>query len=380
MLIPDPMRVPLPILAAVLFLCPLAVQAQTEATAVTRTYYVAAEEGLWDYAPSGTEQMMGRPFTPDDSVFVASGPDRIGRVYLKARYVEYTDSTFTTPKPVAPEWAHKGVLGPVIRAEVGDSIRVVFRNNARRPYTVHPHGVFYTKAHEGAMTADGTTGADRADDLVAPGSTYTYHWFVPERAGPGPADPSSIVWLYHSHIDPTMDVNTGLVGVILVTRRGMADADGRPTDVDREFVTLFNIFDENKSWYLAENARQFTTAPQPLDLDTLEEDEVFVEGNLMHAVNGFVFGNLPLMQMTEGERVRWYLVGLGTEVDLHTPHWHGNTVLWNGHRTDVLSLQPAVMLTADMVPDSPGIWMYHCHVDDHLDAGMTGRYEVLPQR
>ncbi len=368
------MRAPaLVLLAASLF---AAAPARSQA-GVTRTYYVAAEEGLWDYAPSGTEQMMGRPFTPSDSIFVTSGPRRIGSTYLKARYVEYTDATFTTPKPVAPSWAHKGILGPILRAEVGDSLRLVFRNNASRPYTVHPHGVFYTKANEGAMTADGTTGTDRADDLVPPGGTYTYRWAVPERAGPGPADPSSIVWLYHSHIDPTMDVNTGLVGVILVTRRGMADAEGRPTDVDRELVTLFNVFDENKSWYLAENARRFTTAPEPLDV--LAGDEAFVEGNLMHAINGFVFGNLPLMQMAEGERVRWYLVGLGTEIDVHTPHWHGNTVLWRGHRTDVVSLQPAVMLTADMVPDSPGIWMYHCHVDDHLDAGMTGRYEVLPR-
>ncbi|MEP0547717.1 MAG: multicopper oxidase domain-containing protein [Rhodothermales bacterium] len=371
------MRALLPILAAVLLLCSPTAQAQPDPGGMTRTYYVAAEEALWDYAPSGTEQMMGRPFTPDDSVFVASGRDRIGSTYLKARYVEYTDSTFTTPKPVPPAWAHKGVLGPVIRAEVGDSIHVVFRNNARRPYSVHPHGVAYSKAHEGAMTADGTTGADRADDLVPPGGTYTYRWFVPERAGPGPADPSSIVWLYHSHIDPTADINTGLVGVLLVTRRGAADAEGRPADVDREFVTLFNVFDENRSWYLAENARR--TIPDA-DLEALTEDEVFVEGNLMHAMNGFVFGNLPLLQMTEGERVRWYLVGLGTEIDIHTPHWHGNTVLWNGHRTDVLPLMPAVMLTADMVPDSPGIWMYHCHVDDHLDAGMTGRYEVIPRR
>ena len=30
------------------------------------------------------------------------------------------------------------------------------------------------------------------------------------------------------------------------------------------------------------------------------------------------------MTMRQGERVRWYVMGMGTEVDLHTPHWHGN--------------------------------------------------------
>jgi manganese oxidase len=36
------------------------------------------------------------------------------------------------------------------------------------------------------------------------------------------------------------------------------------------------------------------------------------------------------------------------------------------------------MVTADMVPDNVGIWLYHCHVNDHIDAGMLERYQVLP--
>ncbi len=81
--------------------------------------------------------------------------------------------------------------------------------------------------------------------------------------------------------------------------------------------------------------------------------------------------------MNAGQRVRWYLMGMGTEVDLHTPHWHGNTVLrrracartWS-------SCCPASMLVADMMPDDPGTWLYHCHVNDHILAGMMTAYEV----
>ena len=29
-----------------------------------------------------------------------------------------------------------------------------------------------------------------------------------------------------------------------------------------------------------------------------------------------------------------------------------------------------------MVPDDPGMWMYHCHVDDHMLAGMMALYRV----
>jgi hypothetical protein len=71
-------------------------------------------------------------------------------------------------------------------------------------------------------------------------------------------------------------------------------------------------------------------------------DEEFVESNLMHSINGYVYGNMPLgaasregMTVGRGEHVRWYLMAMGTEVDLHTPHWYGNTVVANGMRTDV---------------------------------------------
>jgi FtsP/CotA-like multicopper oxidase with cupredoxin domain len=78
--------------------------------------------------------------------------------------------------------------------------------------------------------------------------------------------------------------------------------------------------------------------------------------------------------------VRWYVVGLGTEVDLHTAHWHGETVMeggWQfGRRTDVVELLPASMKTVDMKADNPGTWLFHCHVNDHIIAGMSTRWTV----
>jgi hephaestin len=197
---------------------------------------------------------------------------------------------------------------------------------------------------------------------------------VPERAGPGPRDPSSIAWLYHSHTDRVRDTNAGLIGAIIVTRRGMASPSLRPQDVDREFVMLWKIFDERESPYLAESVAQSGGV-----LGDLLSEAAFIKGLRMHAVNGYVFGNLPLetMRMRAGERVRWYMIALGGSADLHTPHWHGSTALVAGQRTDVVSLLPAQHVVADMKPDNPGIWMIHCHVDEHLDAGMSARYEVM---
>jgi FtsP/CotA-like multicopper oxidase with cupredoxin domain len=343
--------------------------------AAQRTYYIAAEEVAWDYAPEKRDLMMNMHLTDEQTLFIEQGDGRIGSVNKKAVYIEYTDASFATVKPRPADQAYLGILGPIIRGVVGDEIRVVFKNKATRPYSVHPHGVFYTKAAEGAGGNDNTSGADLKDDAVEPGDTFTYVWQVPVRAGPGPNDPSSVIWPYHSHVHSIEDTNSGLVGAIIITRAGAARRDGRPIDVDKEFITYFTVFDENLSWYLEENIETYAGGLAKVDL----EDEEFEESNLKHTMNGFVFGNMPTPVMTVGERVRWYTVALGTEVDLHTPHWHGNTLLSDGHRVDTVALLPATTMVADMVADAAGIWMYHCHVNDHIAAGMTARYEVLPR-
>ena len=55
-------------------------------------------------------------------------------------------------------------------------------------------------------------------------------------------------------------------------------------------------------------------------------------------------------------------------------------MLVSGQRTDVLVVTSAQMVTADMVPDAPGIWLYHCHISDHMLAWMDARYEVKPRQ
>jgi hephaestin len=342
------------------------------ASGTQRLHYIAADRVAWDYAPSGRNLIAGHPLGPDEATWTKRGPDRIGHVYVKSLYREYTDATFTRIVPRPPEWRHLGALGPVIHAEVGDTIKVVFKNNTPFPASMHPHGVFYDKNSEGAPYDDGTRGSDKSDDAVPAGHMHTYVWQVPERAGPGPTDRSSVMWMYHSHTDEVSDVYSGLMGVIIVTRRGMARADGSPKDVDREFVVNFMVADENKSLWLHTNVARY--AGDPSSVDTNDDD--FVESNLMHSINGYVFGNLPGLDMRVRQRVRWYVMGMGTEVDLHTPHWHGNTVLAMGMRTDVLQLLPASMIVADMVPDDPGRWLFHCHVADHITAGMLATYTV----
>lgn len=299
--------------------------------AVTRHYYIAAEDVTWDYAPSGHNLLNGSAIMQ---------PWALKLRWSKSRFIEYTDNTFTVPKQ-QPEWL--GILGPVIRAEVGDEIVVDFLNRGRHSHDLHPHGLRYDKDNEGSLYLPFGKGAQ-----VPTGARFTYHWFANETSGPGPGQLSSVVWWYHSHVDPGVEINAGLLGPIIVSAKGKANPDGSPKDVDREFIASFMIFDELGG----------------------KPDGQF------YSINGFIFGNLPGLTMKQGDKVRWYLLGMGNEVDLHTPHWHGETVTDGRRNTDVIELLPGSMSTVDMLADNPGTWMFHCHVQDHMENGMMAIYTV----
>jgi FtsP/CotA-like multicopper oxidase with cupredoxin domain len=336
-----------------------------------RTYYIAADEVTWDYTPQG-RKLTGTPHLEGSDEESSASASRGHRSYLKAIFREYTDAGFRTLKPRPPAWEHLGILGPLIRAEVGDTIQVFFKNNTKLTCSMHPHGLGYAKDSEGAMYNDGTRGVAKKDDIVPPGGSYTYHWTVPERAGPAQGDGSSILWMYHGHFIESKDMNTGLLGPIIITARGAARADGSPRDVDREFVTAFALFDETDSWYFSNPAKMGSSLPMRIT------DRVFREQNVLYSINGLIEGNLPLLTMKRGERVRWYLLSNSNEDDVHTVHWHGQTVLFNHMRTDAVPLGPMGMAVADMVPDQEGTWLYHCHVNDHFMGGMQALFKVLP--
>jgi manganese oxidase len=305
--------------------------AASSCLAATRHYFIAAEDVAWDYAPSGHNLLDGQ---------VLPQPWVQKHQWPKTRFIEYTDTTFATPKP-QPQWL--GILGPIIRAEVGDEVDVEFLNRSSAPHNMHPHGLRYDKNSEGSFYIPFGKG-----DRVATGRRFTYHWFANEASGPGPGQPSSIVWWYHGHVNPDIEVNAGLLGPIIVTAKGKANPDGSPKGVEREFVASFMIFDQ-------------------------------MGGKLpgqFYAINGFIFGNLPGLTMNQGDRVRWYLLGMGNEIDLHTPHWHGETVTDEGRHTDVIELLPGSMKTVDMIADNPGTWMFHCHVEDHMEDGMMAVFTI----
>lgn len=337
------------------------------ADAAVRTYYIAADEVVWNYAPLGRDIIDGTPLP-------LNGPTQLGWSYHKAIYREYTDATFEHLKPRPAKDAYLGLLGPVIHAEVGDTVKVYFKNNTRLRLSMHPHGLLYKKSSEGAPYQDGTATDGKLAGSVAPGGRYLYTWEVPERAGPGPMDGSSIVWMYHSHTDEVNDVETGPIGPIVVTAKGMANPDGSPKDVDQEVFTLFTEMDEFSSRLMPATLADPKTNPHHFTPNSPQ----FQQSNILFSLNGYSFGNMPMIDLKRGEHVRWYILATMSTFDFHAPDWHGMTVLSDGARANVVQIGPMDMKAVDAWPDQTGTWEFNCDINVHRMEGMTARYTVTP--
>ncbi|MBN3306769.1 HPHL1 protein, partial [Amia calva] len=338
----------------------------------TRPYYIGIREATWDYAPSGQNLITGQDVGEDEhaSVFLQRSQRTIGSQYKKALYHEYTNGSYTEEIP-KPSWL--GSLGPILKAEVEDVIVVHLKNFATRPYSIHPHGVFYDKYSEGALYPDGTSGNQKWDDAVNPGENYTYTWVVKPEYAPTEGDANCLTWVYHSHVHAPRDINSGLIGSMLTCKKGtFLENTTVRTDVDQDFVAMFSVIDENLSWYLQDNIKTYCTDPSAVDI----QDKTFEESNYKHAINGYLFGNLPGITMCVNSRVNWHLFGMGNEIDIHSAHFYGNTVVDRGHRSDVISLFPASFATLEINPRNVGKWMLSCQVNDHMQAGMQAFYEV----
>ena len=74
------------------------------------------------------------------------------------------------------------VPGPLIEANVGDTVKVHFANDTDEPLTVHWHGLRIDSAMDGGM---------QMDNPIEPGDTFDYE-FIPPDAG--------FYW-YHPHMD-----------------------------------------------------------------------------------------------------------------------------------------------------------------------------------
>ncbi|KAM4812189.1 coagulation factor V [Urocitellus parryii] len=321
-------------------------------------YYIAAEEISWDYSKFAQSEMDNED--TDDI--------REDTTYKKVVFRKYLDSTFTKRDPQGEYEEHLGILGPVIRAEVDDVIQVRFKNLASRPYSLHAHGLSYEKSSEGKTYEDDSPEWFKEDNAIQPNSSYTYVWHATERSGPESPGSACRAWAYYSAVNPEKDIHSGLIGPILICRKGTLHKESNmPMDM-REFVLLFMVFDEKKSWYYEKSK-----GSQRRESSEVKNSHEF------HAINGMIY-NLPGLRMYEQEWVRLHLLNMGSSQDIHVVHFHGQTLLEHGtqkHQLGVWPLLPGTFKTLEMKASKPGWWLLDTEVGENQRAGMQTPFLII---
>jgi FtsP/CotA-like multicopper oxidase with cupredoxin domain len=103
-----------------------------------------------------------------------------------------------TPGRITRAWGFNGrIPGPTLEARVGDVLEVRFLNRLPEPTTIHWHGLQIPPAMDGT---------DMVQRPIAPGSTFTYRFRLPD---------AGTFW-YHPHSNEVVQLERGLYGAIVV--------------------------------------------------------------------------------------------------------------------------------------------------------------------
>ena len=268
----------------------------------------------WNIVPNGRDGIEGMAVPLADSVTSTVVYERFGPHWRK-------------PEPNAARSSADGQLipGPLIRARVGDRLRIHFKNMdtlRHEPHSMHFHGVHYAPASDGSYVP----GFSGPGANVLPGHSFTYRL----TAGPDSAG----VWPYHDHSKSMMDsIGGGMYGMLSILGPGEREPD-----------------------------KEFEVVLAPMGKFMTIDGRAFV-------------GNTPVFRAKVGELVQWDVMALGS--DFHTFHVHGHRWKPPGQATrDTQTVGPAESYRIRWREDAPGTWLYHCHVEDHMMRGMIGIYRV----
>lgn len=297
-----------------LFILAPAAAGREAARAHVREYWIAAIPTSWNVVPNERDAIEGKRFRSEETTFET--------VVYKA----YTRG-WSRPLPDRPGVAgdNDGIPGPLIRARVGDTVLVHFKNLDTlrfEPHSMHFHGFRYPFGSDGSFIP----GFSGPGGNVKPGDSFTYRLSaIPSSAG---------VWPYHDHSPSMMEsIDGGMYGAISIL-------GARQRSADKEFV----VFLSSHLKFMTINGRAFV-------------------------------GNTPVLRARRGDLVQWDVLAIGD--DHHTFHLHGHR--WrnpDGTFTDTRTVGPAESFSFRIREDVPGTWLYHCHVEGHMSRGMIGIYRV----
>ena len=253
---------------------------------------------------------------------------------LTAKIVDWQVDAETTVKA----WTYNGqVPGPQLRANVGDKVKIVLKNDLPESTSMHLHGIRVPNSMDGV---DPLT-----QDVIKPGATFIYEFTATEPA----------IGMYHSHHNGQVQIPNGLAGSFIIS-------DWKEL-VMNKFAS--KIKDANNK---------------------IEQEVVMVlndAGTIGLSLNGKSFPATAPYTMKVGETmlVQSYNEGLMTHpMHLHQPR--GLVVAKDGKLLDspfymdTLNVAPGERWTVAYTATDKGAWAWHCHILNHAETPQGMKYMV----
>ncbi|MBI5354872.1 MAG: multicopper oxidase domain-containing protein [Candidatus Aenigmarchaeota archaeon] len=225
-------------------------------------------------------------------------------------------------------WTLNGTVpGPTLTAIEGETIRIKFINNGKRPQTLHFHGI-----HE--LRYDGV------HEVIAPGKSYIYEL---KTEPPG-------MYIYHSHVFSITEKDSrGYFGSLIVyTKAKLPPA--KELVLFQQFIDTDGDFDEAE--FYAFNGRADYYMNHPIEIKANETVRIYLaniniaEPSVLH-VHANVFREYGPIGFD-----RNYVLN-----DASLVGWGQRKIIEFSYAT-------------------PGLYMFHDHIGEHLERGMRGWFKV----
>lgn len=235
------------------------------------------------------------------------------------------------PGKIVEAYTYNGTVpAPEIKAEVGDKIRINFKNELPAPTTIHWHGVRVPNEMDGVPPY--------TQNAVPPGEEFVYEFEALEPA----------VGIYHSH-NGASQVLDGLFGAFTIGQMQTPDVlidQGFAAEPDQEIQMVLN---DAGVIGLTLNAKSF---PATEIYSGKVGDTIMV-----HYQNE----GLQSHPMHLHQPLGWIIAKDGKELLVPVP-------------SDTVNVAPGERYTVLYKLTDPGVWAWHCHILTHAerDDGMFG--------
>jgi len=270
------------------------------------------------------------------------------------------------PNAVWHAWTYNGTVpGPTLYAKVGDTLIVTVYNKLDLVHSFHTHLVNYNFSSDGSQ-ANVIVGMG-AGSMIAPGQSYTYYLNA-TYAG---------VFFYHCRSSDKFPISyhmaQGLYGIILVD-----DPKKPPPKLSHDFLVTMGEMGPDVTG---------TGAP-PYIMDGIGfpgGEQALMNLYAAQGIGGVAAQfnkTLLTFEAKVGETIRINLINVGSLV--HTFHLHDAELISEFQFPGVpyddadVPLDPAVTDSVLVTLTQPGVFLFHCHVVPHADAGMIGVLVILP--